>query len=95
MLQTWSPAASRRDGDCSGAERGERRPEDRATHRNGYRSRRWDARAAEIELQIPKIREGSYFPRFVEPRKRGEQALLALIRQAYVCGVRLAASTSG
>ena len=45
-----------------GAERGERRPEDRATHRNGYRPRRWDTRAGEIELQIPKIRQGSYFP---------------------------------
>src|SRR5689334_14844479 len=70
-----------------GAELGERRPDDRATHRNGYRSRRWDTRAGEIELQIPKIRQGSYFPSFLEPRKRGEQALLAVIQQAYVCGV--------
>jgi hypothetical protein len=45
-----------------GAERGERRPPDRATHRNGYRARRWDTRAGEVELQIPKIRQGSYFP---------------------------------
>src|SRR3954467_7248738 len=44
-----------------GAELGERRPEDRATHRNGYRSRRWDTRAGEIDLQIPKLRQGSYF----------------------------------
>jgi putative transposase len=43
-----------------GAELGERRPEDRATHRNGYRARRWDTRAGEIELQIPKLRQGSY-----------------------------------
>jgi transposase-like protein len=70
-----------------GAERGERRPDDRATHRNGYRPRRWDTRAGEIELQIPKIRQGSYFPSFLEPRKRGEQALLAVVQQAYVCGV--------
>src|SRR4051812_49157871 len=70
-----------------GAGRGERRPEDRATHRNGYRPRRWDRRAGEIELQIPKIRQGSYFPSFLEPRKRGEQALLAVVQQAYVCGV--------
>jgi putative transposase len=70
-----------------GAERGERRPEDRATHRNGYRPRRWDTRAGEVELQIPKIRQGSYFPSFLEPRKRGEQALLAVVQQAYVCGV--------
>jgi putative transposase len=70
-----------------GAERGERRPEDRATHRNGYRSRRWDTRAGELELQIPKLRQGSYFPSFLEPRKRSEQALLAVVQQAYVCGV--------
>ena len=54
-----------------GAERGERRPEDRATHRNGYRPRRWDTRAGEVELQIPKIRQGSYFPSFLEPRDLG------------------------
>jgi len=70
-----------------GAERGERRPEDRATHRNGYRARRWDTRAGEIELQIPKIRQGSYFPSFLQPRKRSEQALLSVVQQAYVCGV--------
>jgi putative transposase len=69
-----------------GAERGER-TEDRATHRNGYRARRWDTRAGEIELQIPKIRQGSYFPSFLQPRKRSEQALLSVVQQAYVCGV--------
>jgi putative transposase len=69
-----------------GAERGER-TEDRATHRNGYRPRRWDTRAGEIELQIPKIRQGSYFPSFLAPRKRSEQALLSVVQQAYVCGV--------
>jgi hypothetical protein len=47
-----------------GVELGERRPEDRATHRNGYRPRRWDTRAGEVELQIPKIRQGSCFPSF-------------------------------
>jgi putative transposase len=70
-----------------GAELGERRPDDRATHRNGYRERRWDTRAGEIELQIPKLREGSYFPSFLRPRKRSEQALVAVVQQAYVCGV--------
>src|SRR5436190_3536450 len=70
-----------------GAQRGERRPEDRATHPNGYRPRRWDTRAGELELQIPKLRQGSYFPSFLEPRKRSEQALLAVVQQAYVCGV--------
>src|SRR3954453_6152334 len=70
-----------------GAERGERRPEDRATQRNGYRARRWDTRAGEIELQIPKLRQGSYFPSFLQPRKRSEQALVSVVQQAYVCGV--------
>ena len=70
-----------------GAEHGERRPGDRATHRNGYRPRRWDTRAGEIELQIPKLRQGSYFPSFLRPRKRSEQALVSVVQQAYVCGV--------
>src|SRR5829696_1586277 len=70
-----------------GAERGERRPEDRATHRNGYRAREWQTRAGTVELQIPKLRRGSYFPSFLEPRRRSEQALLSVVQQAYVCGV--------
>jgi putative transposase len=70
-----------------GAELGERRPDDRLTHRNGYRSREWQTRAGTIDLQIPKIRQGSYFPGFLEPRRRSEQALLAVVQQAYVCGV--------
>ena len=70
-----------------GAELGERRPEDRATHGNGYRPRRWDTRAGEIELQIPKLRQGSSFPSFLRPRKRSEQAVVAVVAQAYVCGV--------
>jgi transposase-like protein len=69
-----------------GAEHGER-SEERLTHRNGYRPRRWDTRAGELELQIPKIRRGSYFPSFLEPRRRSEQALVSVIQQAYVCGV--------
>ncbi len=55
--------------DLIGAQLGER-TEDRATYRSGYRPRRWDTRAGEIELQIPKIRQGSYFPSFLEPRRR-------------------------
>ena len=70
-----------------GAERGERRPDDRMTHRNGYRAREWQTRAGTVELQIPKLRRGSYFPSFLEPRRRSEQALLAVIQQCYVCGV--------
>src|SRR3954449_325148 len=69
-----------------GAEHGERTTE-RLTHRNGYRPRRWDTRAGELELAIPKIRRGSYFPSFLEPRRRSEQALVSVIQQAYVCGV--------
>jgi transposase-like protein len=70
-----------------GAELGERTA-DRATWRNGYRSREWDTRVGVIELQIPKLRQGSYFPHgLLEPRKRGEQALLSVVQQAYVCGV--------
>jgi putative transposase len=69
-----------------GAQHGER-SEDRVTHRNGYRPRRWDTRAGEIELQIPKMRQGSYFPSFLQPRKRSEQALVSVVQQAYVCGV--------
>src|SRR5918995_240026 len=69
-----------------GAELGERPPEDRMTHRNGYRPREWQTRAGTIELQIPKLRRGSYFPSFLEPRRRSEQALLSVVQQAYVCG---------
>ena len=70
-----------------GAARGERLPEERLTHRNGYRSRSWQTRAGEIELAIPKIRRGSYFPSFLEPRKRSEQALVSVVQEAYVAGV--------
>jgi putative transposase len=62
-----------------GAEHGQRNPE-RLAHRNGYRPRRWDTRAGEIELAIPKIRRGSYFPSFLEPRRRSEQALVAVVQ---------------
>jgi len=70
-----------------GAGHGERAPAERLTHRNGYRSRAWSTRAGEIELAIPKIRRGSYFPSFLEPRKRSEQALVAVVQEAYVAGV--------
>jgi transposase-like protein len=70
-----------------GAELGERAPEERLTHRNGYRPRRWDTRAGELELAIPKLRRGSYFPSFLEPRRRSEQALVSVVQEAYVAGV--------
>jgi transposase-like protein len=60
---------------------------DRVTHRNGYRSRGWETRVGEIELQIPKKRSGSYFPSFLEPRRRCEQAIVAVVMEAYVNGV--------
>ena len=69
-----------------GAEYGERSPE-RVTQRNGYRSRTWDTRVGTMDLHIPKLREGSYFPSLLEPRRRSERALLAMIQQAYVEGV--------
>src|SRR4051812_14877269 len=69
-----------------GAERGEVSPE-RVTQRNGYRPRPWDTRAGEIELQIAKLRQGSYFPSFLHPRRRAEQALVAVVQEAYVNGV--------
>src|SRR5919201_656572 len=72
--------------DLVGAERGERTSE-RLTHRNGYRSRAWSTGAGEIELAIPKLRRGSYLPSFLEPRKRSEQALVAVVQEAYVAGV--------
>jgi putative transposase len=70
-----------------GAGRGERAPEERLTHRNGYRSRSWSTRAGELELAIPKLRRGSYFPSFLEPRRRSEQALVSVVQEAYVAGV--------
>src|SRR3954463_14430466 len=70
-----------------GVARGERAPEERLTHRNGYRSRPWQTRAGELELAIPKLRRGSYFPSFLEPRKRSEQALVSVVQEAYVAGV--------
>jgi putative transposase len=69
-----------------GAERGQRSQE-RLTHRNGYRSRRWQMRAGELELAIPKLRCGSYFSSFLEPRKHSEQALVSVVQDEYVAGV--------
>ena len=70
----------------TGAAYGERSPE-RVPQRNGYRSRAWDTRVGTMELHIPKRREGSSFPSLLEPRRRSERALLAVIQQAYVEGV--------
>jgi putative transposase len=70
-----------------GAGRGERAPEERLTHRNGYRTRSWSTRAGELELAIRKLRRGSYFPSFLEPRRRSERALVSVVQEAYVAGV--------
>jgi len=69
-----------------GADLHERTPQ-RLTHRNGYRARRWDTRVGTLGLRIPKLREGSYFPSLLEPRRRSERALLSVVQQAYVEGV--------
>lgn len=65
---------------------GTRSPE-RLNHRNGYRERAWDTRAGRIELAIPKLRKGSYFPSFLEPRRTAEKALVAVIQEAYIQGI--------
>jgi putative transposase len=69
-----------------GAEHSERTL-DRVTHRNGYRLRDWDTRAGTIELAIPRVRQGSYLPSILEPRRRAERALTAVVAQCYVEGV--------
>ncbi len=69
-----------------GAARYERTPQ-RTNYRNGYRGRPWDTRVGSIMLQVPKLRSGTYFPSFLEPRRRPEKALLAVVQQAYVQGV--------
>ena len=70
-----------------GAAHGERAPERRVTQRNGYRPRQWDTRVGTIELAIPKLRQGSFMPSILEPRRRAEQALVAVVQEAYVNGV--------
>lgn len=69
-----------------GAERHERTPE-RTGQRNGYRERQWDTRVGSIDLSVPRTRDGSYFPALLEPRKRAEQALTAVVQEAYIQGV--------
>ena len=69
-----------------GAERHERTAE-RTGQRNGYRERQWDTRVGTIELQVPRVRDGSFYPSLLEPRKRAERALVAVVQEAYVQGV--------
>src|SRR5579885_1314736 len=73
-------------GSLTGAGHGERSA-DRINHRNGYRERDWQTRAGTVELRIPKLRKGSYFPGFLEPRRTAEKALTAVIQEAYIQGI--------
>jgi len=71
----------------TGAAHGARDPLGRQVQRNGYRERAWETRAGHIELEIPRLRKGSYFPSFLEPRRTAEKALTAVIQEAYVQGI--------
>jgi putative transposase len=70
----------------TGAAYGEKSPE-RLAQRNGYRERAWETRAGTVELRIPKLRKGSYFPGFLEPRRLAEKALTAVVQEAYIQGI--------
>ena len=71
----------------TGAGHGERNPDQRLVHRNGYRERDWETRAGTVELRIPRLRKGSYLPCFLEPRRMAEKALTAVIQEAYIQGI--------
>ena len=73
-------------GALAGAAYGEKNA-DRRAQRNGYRDRAWETRAGTVELRIPKLRTGSYFPGFLEPRRMAEKALTAVIQEAYIQGI--------
>src|SRR6202171_4098273 len=69
-----------------GADRHERTP-DRNGYRNGYRERPWDTRVGTIELQVPRVRDGSFFPSLLERRRRAERALVSVVQEAYIQGI--------
>jgi len=88
MVKDFAEALMSADADAvCGAGYGERTPE-RVNRRNGYRERDWDTRVGSIELAVPKLREGSYFPDWLlQPRRRAEQAFVSVIADAYLAGV--------
>src|SRR5262249_47056503 len=88
MVQEMAEALMGAEADeLCGAPYGERSPE-RVNRRNGYRERDWDTRVGSVELAVPKLREGSYFPDWLlQPRRRAEQAFVSVIADAYLAGV--------
>src|SRR2546427_1421366 len=88
MVQDFAEALMGAEADAlCGAPYGERSPE-RVNRRNGYRERDWDTRVGSIELAVPKLRAGSYFPDWLlRPRRRAEKAMVAVVAQCYVEGV--------
>src|SRR5437763_9688942 len=88
MVKEFAEALMSADADAlCGAGYGERSPE-RVNRRNGYRERPWDTRSGTIALEIPKLRAGSYFPGWLlEPRRRAERALVAVVADCYLAGV--------
>src|SRR3954471_16948382 len=88
MVKDFAEALMSADADVlCGATYGERSPE-RVNRRNGYRERDWDTRVGSIELALPKLREGSYFPEWLlQPRRRAERAFVSVIADAYLAGV--------
>lgn len=88
MLQKFAEALISAEADSRCGAEYNTRSDDRVNRRNGYRQRRWDTRAGSIDLSIPKLREGSYFPDWLlEPRKRAEAALVTVVATAYLKGV--------
>jgi len=94
MLQQFAEMLMSAEADATcGAEYG-KRSDGRTNQRNGYRQRDWDTRAGTIDLAIPRLRKGTYFPHWLlEPRRRSEKALWAAIATAYVCGVSTTCAT--
>ena len=82
QLTAWRPDVERDD-----RRRSPRAQRQRTTYRNGYRDRTLDTRLGSLQLRIPKLRQGSYFPPFLEPRKTSEKALVAVIQEAWISGV--------